>query len=82
MEILSYFFVMLLTDTMKLKNVHHDDTTERPQTVHGDVIKWKHFPRYWPFVWGIYRSQVNSPHKGQWRWALMFFLSVPNLTVD
>ena len=38
-----------------------------------DVIKWKHFPRYWPFVWGIHRSPVNSPHKGQWRGALMFF---------
>ena len=32
-----------------------------------DVIKWKHFPRYWPFVRGIHRSPVNSPHKGQWR---------------
>ena len=21
------------------------------------VIKWKHFPRYWPFVWGIHRSR-------------------------
>ena len=20
---------------------------------HDDVIKWKHFPRYWPFVWGF-----------------------------
>ena len=39
-----------------------------------DVIKWKHFPRYWPFVWGIHRSPVNSPHKGQWRGALMFSL--------
>ena len=37
-----------------------------------DVIKWKHFPRYWPFVRGIHRSPVNSPHKGQWRGALMF----------
>ena len=35
---------------------------------HDDVIKWKHFPRDWPFV----RSPVNSPHKGQWRGALMF----------
>ena len=26
------------------------------------------------FVWGIHRSSVNSPHKGQWRGALMFFL--------
>ena len=39
---------------------------------HDDVIKWKHFQRYWPFVWGIHRSPVNSPHKGQWRGALMF----------
>ena len=33
-----------------------------------------HFPRYWPFVRGIHRSPVNSPHKGQWRGALMFSL--------
>ena len=39
---------------------------------HDNVIKWKHFPRYWPFVRGIHRSPVNSPHKGQWRGALMF----------
>ena len=43
-------------------------------TFHDDVIKWKHFPRYWPFVWGIHRSPVNSPHKGQWRGALKFSL--------
>ena len=42
--------------------------------LHDDVIKWKHFPRYWPFVRGIHRSPVNSPHKGQWRGALMFSL--------
>ena len=29
------------------------------------------FPRYWPFVQGIHRSSVNSPHKGQWHGALM-----------
>ena len=40
---------------------------------HDDVIKWKHFPRYWPFVRGIYRSPANSP-QGQWRGALMFSL--------
>ena len=42
---------------------------------HEDVIKWKRFPRYWPFVWGIPRSPVNSPHKGQWRGALIFSLT-------
>ena len=41
---------------------------------HDDVIKWKHFSRYWPFVRGIHRSLVNSPHKGQWRGALMVSL--------
>ena len=28
----------------------------------------------WPFVPGIHWSPVNSPHKGQWRGALMFSL--------
>ena len=36
--------------------------------------KWKHFTRYWPFVWGIHRSPLNSQHNGQWRGALMFSL--------
>ena len=45
-----------------------------PLSIHDDVIKWKHFPRYLPFVRGIHRSPVNSPHKGQWRGALMFTL--------
>ena len=39
---------------------------------------WRHqretFPRYWPFVRGIHRWLVNSPHKGQWRGALIFSL--------
>ena len=42
--------------------------------LHDDGIKWKHFPRYWPFVRGIHQPPVNSPHKGQWRGALMFSL--------
>ena len=41
---------------------------------HDDVIKWKQFPCYWPFVRGIHRSPVNYPHKAQWRGALMFSL--------
>ena len=41
---------------------------------HDDVKKWKHFPRYWPFVRGSHRSPVNSTDKGQWRTALMFSL--------
>ena len=44
---------------------------------HDDVIKWKHFPHYWPIVQGIHRSPVNSPHKGQWRGPLVFLWSAP-----
>ena len=33
-------------------------------TYHDDVVKWKHFPRCWPFVQGIHQSPVNSLHKG------------------
>ena len=39
-----------------------------------DVVRWKHFPRYWPFVQRIHRLPVNSPHKGQWCGILMFSL--------
>ena len=41
---------------------------------HDDVIKWKHFPPYWPFVRRIHRSPVNSPHKGQWGGPFIFSL--------
>ena len=57
---------MLCTKTFYIFNIVHDD-----------VIKWKHFPRYWPFVRGSHRSPVNSPHKGQWRGAVMFLWSTP-----
>ena len=43
--------------------------------MHDDVIKWKHFPHHGPFVRGIHRCPVNSPHKGQWRGALVFSLT-------
>ena len=39
---------------------------------------WRHemeiFPRNWQFVQGIHRFSMKSPHKGQWRGALMFSL--------
>ena len=43
-----------------------------PLARHDDVIKWKRFLRYWPSVRGIHRWPGNSPHKSQWRGALMF----------
>ena len=47
---------------------------KKVRSFYDDVIKWKHFPRYWPFVGEIHQSTVNSPHKGQWRGAVMFSL--------
>ena len=52
----------------------HESWLEQMWMLRDDVIKWKHFPHNWPFVRGIHRSPVNSPHKGQWRGALMFSL--------
>ena len=59
----------------------HRDTNFVPHEIkivfrvlHDDVIKWRHFPRYWQFGRGIHRSPLNSPHKGQGRWTLMFSL--------
>ena len=52
---------MVQTSTVVFERIH-------------DVIKWKYFPHYWPFMRGIHQSPVNSPHKGQWRGALVFSL--------
>ena len=40
--------------------------------LHDDVIKWKHFPRNWPFVRGIHRSRWIPHTKASG--ALMFSL--------
>ena len=29
---------------------HYGHMSRYIDSVHDDVIKWKHFPRYWPFV--------------------------------
>ena len=50
--------------------------------LHDDVIKWKHFPCYWPFVWGIHRSPVNSRTKASDAELWCFLWSVPEPTVE
>ena len=42
--------------------------------IHDDVVRWKHFPRYWPFVRGIHQWPANSPHKVRWYGALRFLM--------
>ena len=50
---------------------------------HGDVIKWKHIPRYWPFVREIRRSPMNSPHKASDAELFFNFIwSTPEQTVE
>ena len=58
---LNTLYVHTVEWLLKIKNKH-------------DVINWKHFPRYWPFVRGIHRSPKNSPHKGRWRGVLILSL--------
>ena len=45
-KVLNYWLVVPWIHWFLVDSPHHDD-----------VIKWKHFPRYWPFVWGIHRSR-------------------------
>ena len=42
--------------------------------LHVDVVNWKHFPRYWPFVRGNSPFTGEFPRKGQWRGAWMISL--------
>ena len=46
--------------------------------VHDDVIKWKHFPRYWPFVRGIHRSSEFPVQRPVTRSFRVFFDLHPN----
>ena len=76
------YIVFYIWTTMMLNCFWYHIATNNPLllmlefliTMYDDVTQWKHFPRYWPIVRGIHRSPVNSPHKGQWRGALMFSL--------
>ena len=73
----SYTFEELPDQNWQYTQSKPDRLGIRPQITqpcHDDVIKWKHFRRYWPFVLGIHRSPWNSPHKGQWPETLMFDL--------
>ena len=69
-----YLLVALYCEMLRHQQGQGGQSSHFVATIHDDIIKWKHFPRYWPFVPGIHRPPVNSPHKGQWSGALMFSL--------
>ena len=50
----------VLTPFLSIILQKHSFNTLRPEQNgphHDDVIKWNHFPRYWPFVRGLHRSR-------------------------
>ena len=47
--------------------------SKRGSSRHTCIMKWKHFPRYRPFMRGIHWTPVDSSHKGQWREAFFMF---------
>ena len=69
-------FVVLTFDELNSLRIHKNEFVfsfvDTVRALMVEILKWKHFPRYWPSVRGIHRSPVNSPHKDQWRGALMF----------
>ena len=40
--------------------------------LHDDVIKWKYFPRYWPFVWVIPRWITHTKASDVELWCLLW----------
>ena len=66
------WFSPVFTSWKLIQTPDHQIVQFESEIVHDDVIKWKHFPRSGHFMWGIHLSPMNSPHKRQWRGALMF----------
>ena len=74
---LRYNWTKLYNDIFQL---HRDRWIYSTQTANHNtrtfffnLTRWRHW-RYWPFVRRINRPPVNSPHKCQWRGALIFSL--------
>ena len=55
----------------------HTDSSGALWQNHDDVITWKLFPRYWPFLLGIHQLLVNVLHNGRWRGDSMLSWSAP-----
>ena len=51
-------------NSQRMRNPQFYVSGKRPMVDHYDFTTWRRFPCYWPFVAGIHRSTVDSPHKG------------------
>ena len=68
---------LLLTYSSAYLPVIWEDGDMNHAKVHDDVIKWKHFPRYWPFVQEIHRSRWIPRTKASDAELWCFLLSAP-----
>ena len=76
--------IIVATDALAFASPGHPQPRECLCNIGGSLSSmnwvfsawWRHqmetFSRYWPFVRGIHRSPMDSPHKGQWRGAFVF----------
>ena len=73
-HIITLVALSLFKETMLTSSITHPEMAQAVEIFSrlDDVIKRKHFPLYRPFVKGIHRSPLDSPHKGRWHGALMF----------
>ena len=76
----SHFSIYAFGETpnccLRTGNQHREETLElwNWYLCLDSTLACRHIGRYWPFVRGIHRPPVNSPHKGQWRGALTISL--------
>ena len=70
LETHTYIYIYILTHCP-----YEIDVTVTLNIQFSNSSWWRHQMGKWPFVRGIHRSPVNSPHKGQWRGALLFSLT-------
>ena len=59
--------------------LHTPQQWQTCNTNHGDVIKWKHFPCYWPSVRGVHWSLVKRASDAE-LWC--FLWSAPEQTIE
>ena len=69
-------FSALLAPSARNSPVTSEFPSQR-DSYHDDVIKWKHFQRYWPFVWGIHRGLTKASDA-----ELLYFLSLSSVIVS
>ena len=79
----SNFNIQCLQQKCIYSELFHDNFNTQIEDVSYDVMTWKRFPPYCPFIRGINQSLVDSPHKGPTAPALMgFLLCQPKQTVE